>query len=81
MDLDELYRLSRPRKPPCSLAPVLAQLSKAERAQWDAALEVDVHLITNQALASWLERHVAGSSVNWQAARTHRRRQCACFDD
>lgn len=81
VDLSEFYKLSRPRTPPCRLAPVLAQLSDDERAQWEGAVEADGNVITNQALALWLERHVKGASVNWQNCLSHRVHKCTCFSD
>jgi len=81
VDLSEFYKLSRPRTPPCKLGPILAQLSDEERAQWDAACATDTNIITNQALAMWLERHAEGSVVNWQNCLAHRARKCSCFSD
>lgn len=80
-DLSEFYKLSRPKSPPCKLGPVVAQLADTERAQWDAAAATDANVITNQALALWLERHVQGHQVNWQNCAYHRSRKCSCYAD
>lgn len=81
VDLTEFFKLSRPKSPPCKLASVLAQLNKAQREQWEAACAADVNVITNQALALWLERKVKGHTVNWQNCLAHRSRKCSCHDD
>lgn len=81
VDLTEFFKLSRPKSPPCKLGPVLAELPDEDRARFDAACETDVNVITNQALALWLDRHVKGQSVNWQNCSHHRTRKCSCYAD
>lgn len=81
VDLSEFFKLSRPKSPPCKLGPVLAQLKPAERKQYEAAEATDQNIITNQALALWLERHVTGHGVNWQNCTRHRNKQCKCYVD
>lgn len=81
VDLTEFFKLSRPKSPPCKLGPVLAQLSEEEHEQYGAAEQADSNVITNQALALWLERHVEGHNVNWQNCLAHRTRKCGCFGD
>jgi len=81
VDLSEFFKLSRPRTPPCRLGPVLAELSPEEMTQWEAALEADANVITNQALAMWLDRHVKDHTVNWQNCLSHRSKKCTCFSE
>lgn len=80
VDLTEFYRLSRPKRPPCRIGHVLAELKPAERAQLEGALATDKNLITAAAIVEWLvKRNQKDISIN--VIGNHRRGVCSCSRD
>jgi hypothetical protein len=84
-DLSEFLKLSNPRTRPCPVGTALAVLTDEEREQYEAASNTSPGLITNIALAKWLERHAQGDwTGGWQNALAHRtckstgERRCTC---
>ena len=77
-DLSEFFKLSRPKKKPCSVGFAKGQLSPEEAAQLDAAVATDAGIITAGAIVEWLQRreHVTTAS----AVVNHRKRVCSCAD-
>lgn len=80
-DLSEFEALSQPKKRPCSLGLIIAgelepALSPDDLAKLDAALATDQGIITNAAIAKWLEGR--GHSLHSQRVLTHRKGTCRC---
>ena len=78
VDLSEFFRLSRPKKKPCSVAFAREQLTAAEQAQLDAALAQDTGIITAAAVQQWLAKR--GHTTSTSAVSNHRRGVCTCAD-
>jgi hypothetical protein len=77
-DLSEFYRYSRPKRSPCRVGHARAQLKPAERAQLDAALEIDKGVITAGAIEQWLTKRGQDASIT--AIANHRKKKCTCYD-
>lgn len=78
-DLSEFFKLSRPKKKPCSVGWARSQLSQAEQAQLDAAIGTDQGIITNQAVVDWLGKR--GHVTTVSATVNHRKRVCSCAQE
>lgn len=80
-DLSEFEALSQPKKPPCTMGLILAgeldpKLSPEDVAKLEAAMATDMGVITNAAIAKWLESR--GHSLHSQRVLTHRKGTCRC---
>lgn len=75
-DLSEFFRLSRPKKKPCSVGWARTQLSDDEQTQLDAAIATDQGIITNQAIVDWLAKREHVTTVS--ATVNHRKGVCSC---
>lgn len=75
-DLSEFFKLSRPKRKPCSIGFALSQLGEAEQSQLQAALATDQGIITNAAIEAWLKNRKYETTVS--AVVTHRKEKCSC---
>lgn len=75
-DLSEFFRLSRPKRKPCSIGHALSQLKDDERSKLQAALDTDQGIITNAAIEGWLAARKLQTTVS--AVVTHRKGRCSC---
>lgn len=79
VDLSEFFRLSRPKKKPCSVGFARTLLAPSEQFQLDAACAADKGIITAQAVVDWLARRK--QETNTSAVANHRRGACSCGDE
>lgn len=77
-NLSEFFKLSRPKKKPCSVGYALGQLDDVEREQLTAALATDNGIITAAAIQQWLA--VRDHTTTASAVTSHRKRVCSCVD-
>lgn len=75
-DLSEFFKLSRPKRKPCSIGFAFSQLPDVEQSQLQAALDTDQGIITNAAIEGWLKKRSLESTVS--AVVTHRKGRCSC---
>ena len=79
-DLSEFFKYSKPKKPPCRVGFALSQLKPKERSELIAALEMDNNIITNGAIAEWLEKR-GQDGPSTSALTSHRKGKCNCAED
>lgn len=77
-DLSEFFKLSRPKRKPCSIGFALSQLKPADREQLQAALDTDQGIITNAAVEGWLKGRDLITTVS--AVVNHRKGRCTCAE-
>lgn len=77
-NLSEFFKLSRPRRKPCSVGFALGQLDDVEREQLIAALATDNGIITAAAIQQWLGHRDHTTTAS--AVTSHRKRVCSCDD-
>lgn len=77
-DLSEFLGLSHPRRRECGVGLALTQLPEADAKALQGALDTSTGIITNQAVALWLERR--GFAESYQRVASHRRGSCTCND-
>ena len=77
-DLSEFYKLSRPKKPPCQIGFIKAQLPPKEADQLEAAIKTDRAIITAAAIVDWLKAR--GHDCNSTRVSNHARGVCTCGD-
>lgn len=78
-DLTEFFKLSKPKRKPCSVGFALGRLQGDEHTQLVAALDVDQGIITNAAIEGWLKQRGHASTVS--AIVNHRKGRCNCGDE
>jgi hypothetical protein len=76
-DLTEFLKLSKPKRPRCALTDIHERLSEQDHAAFQAALATDQGVITNTAIAQWLESRGI-EDVHPQRVLSHRKRNCSC---
>jgi hypothetical protein len=77
-DLSEFYRLSKPKRKPCSIGFALEQLEAKEKEKLETALAIDQGIITNAAIEGWLKARGLLSTVS--AVVNHRKGRCTCVE-
>jgi len=80
VDLTEFYRLSKPRKKPCTIGHARTLLSKSEVEKLDAALSVDPGIITHGAIETWIKNNKKTEEVpvTVSGVVSHRKGSCSC---
>lgn len=79
VDLSEFFKLSKPKKKPCTVGFALSQMAPADRQKLTAALAVDQGIITNGAIVEWVTSRKQETNVS--AVVSHRKGSCTCHDE
>ena len=80
-DLTAFYRLSRPKRKPCSVGIILSTIKGQDLVDLEAALKIDGGIIPPGAIVEWVDLLKIGMETTATSVSNHRTRKCSCAKD